>query len=82
MAATYRFQLGGDPQAKLDVLKMNAAQKGVRFVGTVDGGSFSGMGLSGSYVRDGYEIVVTINRVPFIYTVDQVAGMIEEFLRG
>jgi len=81
MAATYRFPLGGDPQAKLNLLKMKAAQKGVKFVGTVDHGSFSGMGLQGSYVGEGSEIVVTINRVPIIYTVDQVAAMIEEFLR-
>lgn len=80
MAKTYRFPLGGAPQDKLNALRRNAAQRGVRFVGDVERGSFSGMGLDGFYVRDGSEIVVTINRVPFIYSMDQVAAMIQDFL--
>jgi hypothetical protein len=80
MASTYRFPLGGDPQAKLNVLRRNAAQRGVRFVGDVDSGSFSGMGLDGSYVREGSDIIVTINRVPFIYSFEQVVSMIHQFL--
>ena len=82
MAATYRFPLGGDPNAKLELLRVKAAQKGVRFVGDLNGGTFSGRGLAGSYVGEGSDIIVTIVRVPFIYTVDQVAAMIDEFLRG
>lgn len=80
MPAIYRFPLGGDPQGKLNLLRSNAAQKGVRFVGDINSGSFSGMGLDGSYRREGAEIVVTINRVPFIYTSEQVASMIRQFL--
>jgi hypothetical protein len=80
MPSTYRFSLGGEPQAKLNVLRRNAAQRGVRFVGDVNSGSFSGMGLDGSYVREGSDIIVTINRVPFIYSFEQVVSMIQQFL--
>lgn len=80
MPSNYRFPLGEEPQTKLNVLRRNAAQKGVRFVGDVNSGSFSGMGLDGSYVREGSDIIVTINRVPFIYSFEQVASMIRKFL--
>ena len=80
MARTYRFSLRGDPHGKLQLLKTKAAQSGVRFVGDVDRGTFSGMGLSGRYVRENDEIVVTIDSVPFLFTYDSVAAMIGRFL--
>ena len=82
MARTYRFRLQGNPQEKLVTLKRKAAERGVRFVGDVDRGTFSGMGLSGSYRREDQDIAVTIQAVPFLFTYDSVAAMIESFLES
>lgn len=80
MSRTYRFSLRGDPHGKLQLLQTKAAQSGVQFVGDVERGTFSGRGLSGSYVRQEDDFVVTIESVPFLFTFDSVATMIGKFL--
>ena len=77
---TYEVPLGGEPTKKLDQLKRAAAQKGIDFKGTVDQGNFSGMGLRGQYRRDGEFIIVTITKVPFLFSETFVIDQIKDFL--
>lgn len=53
---------------------------GVTFNGSTESGSFSGMGLSGYYHREGQVFIVTIESVPLLMSYDGVAARIQSFL--
>jgi hypothetical protein len=80
MAKTYKMHFNGDPTRKLAILKERAARYGVTFVGDIERGQFSGIGLSGNYTRKGDFFIVTIKSAPFIYTFDSAAAQIQGFL--
>ena len=80
MAKTYRFQIVGNPEEKLALLKKRAAGSGIMFKGTTQSGVFYGMGLSGDYSVEGSTVTVNIKTVPFLMTYDSVAAMIGNYL--
>jgi hypothetical protein len=79
-ARTYRMPFRGDPYEKLQRLVNGAARMGVTFNGSTESGSFSGMGLSGYYHREGQVFIVTIESVPLLMSYDGVAARIQSFL--
>ena len=82
MAQTFEYTLAGDPARKLEQVKAAAAAKGVIFSGDLNGGQFSGGGLTGTYRVNGSTITVAIITKPFIaswaYIDSQLRGFIEE----
>jgi hypothetical protein len=77
---TYKLPLGSDPASKLDQLKRGAAQRRIRFEGTLDQGSFSRRGSNGYYRREGECIIVTITKTPFFISESAVVDQIKNFL--
>jgi hypothetical protein len=78
MGVTYRFKVGEGPNEKLQDIRDRWGQKGIRFTCNPDGtGSFGGKGLSGSYYREGDEIVLTLISIPPFTSFDDIAERIK-----
>lgn len=83
MPMIYRFKVGKGPSDKLKNIREKMGSRGVKFVCNPDGtGSFGGLGLSGTYHREGDEIVLNLITIPPFTTYDAVAESIKAALEG
>ena len=83
MPMIYRFKVEKGPSDKLKNIRDNMGGKGVKFVCNPDGtGSFGGLGLSGTYHREGDELVLNLITIPPFTTYDAVAESIRAALEG
>jgi len=82
MAQTFEYTLAGDPARKLEQVKAAAAAKGVRFSGDLNGGHFSGMGLSGTYRIGGSTITVSVATKPFFVSWAYIDAQLHGFVEG
>ena len=82
MAKQYRFQIAGDCSERLEFLKKTSSEKGITFNGDCNKGSFWGHGLMCNYFKVGGEIILNIESVPADTSFDDMAKMLEKFLKG
>lgn len=79
MPATFRIEVSGDLESKLEIAKGKARAQGVAFHGDTRSGSFSGS-ISGTYSISGGVATVTITKKPFIVSWAYVDRQLREFL--
>lgn len=80
----FNVQVQGDLQEALNKVSQAAANEGVQFRGNTQNGSFSGMGVTGSYLVSGGNIVtVSISSIGFpaamMYDYNSLSRKIREF---
>lgn len=82
MAQTFEYSLAGDPARKLEQIKVAAAAKGVIFSGDLNGGQFSGRGLSGTYNVSESTISVSVATKPFFISWEYIEAQLRGFIEG
>lgn len=82
MTQTYEYTLVGGPARKLERIKAAAAAKGVIFSGDLNGGQFSGRGLTGTYRVNGTTITVAIITKPLIASWAYIDSQLRSFIEG
>ena len=91
MAKTFEFDLRGDPEAKLAVIKAAAAEQGIIFRGNTNRGTFhkdvnliltSLRVFEGNYsIKDG-KITITVKNLPPGYTWERVESELRQFVEN
>lgn len=64
MNDTFTIEFTGDPEVLFARAQSVATQRGALFEGDSTSGTFFGQGVSGSYQREGQQLVVTVSNKP------------------
>lgn len=79
---SFKISVNGDLNSILNHVKQEASQKGIAFSGDTSGGSFSGMGIVGTYSVSGNQVTVNISQKPLIAPCSYIESELRKYFNG